>query len=74
VGPEPTAYDGSTIDIPGYALLDASAGYVRGNWTLQVNLHNLLDRKYYINNYDTLFYGNAVGTPFNGSVTLRHDF
>ena len=74
VGPEPTAYDGSTIDIPGYALLDASAGYVRGNWTLQFNLHNLLDRRYYINNYDTLFYGNAVGTPFNGSITLRHDF
>jgi iron complex outermembrane receptor protein len=74
VGSEPTAYDGSTKAIPGYSLLDASLGYTHASWTVQVNLHNLLDRRYYINNYDTLFYGNAVGTPFNGSITLRHDF
>ena len=74
VAAEPTAYDGSTRDIPGYSILDASAGYTRAQWTLQLNLHNLLDRKYYINNYDTLFYGNAVGAPLNGSITLRYDF
>jgi outer membrane receptor for ferric coprogen and ferric-rhodotorulic acid len=74
VGPEATSYDGSTQDIPGYPILDAIAGYTRSNWTLQINLHNLLDRKYYINNYGTLFYGNAVGAPFNGSITLRYDF
>ena len=74
VGYEPTAYDGSTKDIPGYGLLDASAGYTRAGWTLQLNLHNLADRKYFINNYNTLFYGNAVGMPFNGTLTLRHDF
>jgi outer membrane receptor for ferric coprogen and ferric-rhodotorulic acid len=74
VGPEPTAYDGSSKDIPGYAILDASAGYSRAGWTLQFNLHNFLDRRYYINNYNTLFYGNVVGAPLNASVTLRKDF
>jgi len=74
VGAEPTAYDGSTKDIPGYTLIDASAGYSIDGWTLQLNVHNLFNRHYYINNYNTLFYGNAVGAPFNAALMLRHDF
>lgn len=74
VGAEPTAYDGSTKDIPGYGLIDASAGYNFAGWTIQLNAHNLFNRRYYINNYDTLFYGNAIGAPFNAALMLRHDF
>ncbi|MBS0418296.1 MAG: TonB-dependent receptor [Proteobacteria bacterium] len=74
VGPEKTAYDGSTRDIAGYLVLDATAGYSFGSTSVQLNAHNLLDRHYFINNYGTLFYGNAVGEPVNWAITLRHDF
>ena len=74
VGSEKTAYDGSTKDIAGYIVVDATAGYTFGSTSVQLNAHNLLDRHYYINNYGTLFYGNAVGAPVNWALTLRHDF
>ncbi|MGT2552440.1 hypothetical protein ACQCTT_18320, partial [Acinetobacter geminorum] len=74
VGSEKTAYDGSTRDIAGYLVLDATAGYAFGSTSVQLNAHNLLDRHYFINNYGTLFYGNAVGAPVNWAITLRHDF
>jgi len=74
VGDEATSYDGSTRHIAGYTIADAMIGYDRGRWTLQVNAHNLFNRHYLINNYDTLFYGNTVGTPFNVSATVRYDF
>ncbi len=74
VGAEPTAYDGSTREIPGYALVDASAGYGNAGWTIQLNAHNLFSRHYYINNYNTLFYGNMVGEPFNVALSIRRDF
>ena len=72
VGAEPTSYDGSTKDIAGYALIDASAGYSFAGWTIQLNSHNLFNRRYYINNYDTLYHGNAIGAPFNAALMLRH--
>lgn len=74
VGAEPTAFDGSTKDLPGYTLVDASAGYSIARWTIQLNAHNLFNRRYYINNYNTLFYGNAVGAPFNAALMVRRDF
>ena len=74
VGAEPTAYDGSTKDLSGYALVDVSAGYGIQGWTIQLNAHNLFSRRYYINNYNTLFYGNAVGAPFNVGLMVRRDF
>ena len=74
VGAEPTAYDGSTKDLSGYTLVDVSAGYGIQGWTIQLNAHNLFSRRYYINNYNTLFYGNAVGAPFNVALMVRRDF
>ncbi|MFD2500206.1 TonB-dependent receptor domain-containing protein [Rhizorhabdus histidinilytica] len=74
VGSVNTAYDGSTRDIGSYTLVDASAGYSFDGWRLQLNLKNLFDKKYYINNYQTLFYGNVVGEPRSFTISVRRDF
>lgn len=74
VASEQTAYDGSTQAIPAYTVADASLGYSVRNWRLQFNLHNIGNKRYFINNYDTTFYGNAVGAPFNVALTVRRDF
>jgi iron complex outermembrane receptor protein len=60
-----------TRDIPGYVLLDLSAGYSAGKWLVQLNAHNVTDKFYYINNYQSLFYGNMIGAPFNVALTVR---
>jgi iron complex outermembrane receptor protein len=74
VGSERTSYDGSTENIPAYTLVDLSATYAIQKWSVQLNLHNLLNERYYINNYQTLFYGNVPGDPLNASITIRRDF
>jgi len=74
VGSERTSYDGSTENIPAYTIVDLSATYAIQKWSVQLNLHNLLNERYYINNYQTLFYGNVPGDPLNASITIRRDF
>jgi TonB-dependent siderophore receptor len=74
VGSVRTAYDESTRDIPSYGLLDASLAYGSRNWTVQLNVHNLLDKYYFINNYGTLLYGNTIGAPSNFTVMVRRLF
>jgi len=69
-----TAYDGSTRDLPSYTLVDASVGYSFDRWRLQLNAKNIFDKLYYINNYQTLFYGNVVGEPRSVTVSLRAGF
>ncbi len=69
-----TSFDGSTRDLPAYTLVDGSAGYNLGKWRLQLNLKNIFDKRYYINNYQTLFYGNVVGEPRSVTVSLRRTF
>jgi iron complex outermembrane receptor protein len=65
---------GFTKPLPSYALVDATLGYTREKWMMQLNLHNVLDRHYLINNYQTLFYGNVVGDPVNVSLSIRRQF
>jgi outer membrane receptor for ferric coprogen and ferric-rhodotorulic acid len=74
VGSERTAYDESTRDIPGYGLLDSSLAYSSSHWTVQLNAHNLLNKYYFINNYGSLLYGNAIGAPANFNVLVRREF
>jgi len=74
VGSQRTAYDESTKDLPGYVLLDTSVSYSIDKWIVQMNAHNLINKHYYINNYQTLFFGNAVGEPFNVSLSVRKTF
>jgi TonB-dependent siderophore receptor len=74
VSPQRTSYDGSTKDLPGYPLVDANVGYSHASWLVQLNVHNVLDHRYFINNYQTLFYGNVVGQPINAALSIRRTF
>lgn len=69
-----TSYTGATIDIPAYTVVDASLTYDIGRWSLQLNVQNLFDEKYLINNYQTLVYGNMAGDPANVTANLRYRF
>lgn len=86
VGTERTAYDNPaanieafgnptiTKNLSSYFIVDANIGYSWGMWTTQLNAHNILDRHYYINNYQSLIYGNVVGEPANFAITIRRSF
>ncbi len=74
VGSERTSYDQSTENIPSYHLVDAGVAYIIKTWTLQLNIHNIFNEKYYINNYQTLFYGNVPGDPLNATFSVRRSF
>jgi TonB-dependent siderophore receptor len=74
VAAQRTAYDDSTRDIPGYVLVDLTFGYTFDKWSLQLNAHNIFDRHYFINNYQTLYYGNQIGEPTNLAFSVRRDF
>jgi outer membrane receptor for ferric coprogen and ferric-rhodotorulic acid len=63
-----------TKNIPGYTVVDLNLGYSVGKWSMQLNAHNVFDRHYYINNYQTLFYGNVVGAPANVALSVRRQF
>ncbi len=77
VSPEQTAYSDATPptrNLPGYLLIDPTLGYSIGQWRVQVNSHNVLDKRYFVNNYQSLLYGNVPGDPRNFAVTLRYTF
>jgi TonB-dependent siderophore receptor len=74
IGPQKTSFDASTGSLPGYTVADLTLGYTLDSWLLQINAHNILDKHYYINNYQTLFYGNTVGAPANVAFTVRRNF
>ncbi|MEG3182182.1 TonB-dependent siderophore receptor [Sphingomonas sp. LT1P40] len=69
-----TSYTGASIDIPGYTVVDASLGYDIDDWSLQLNIENIFDKTYYINNYQTLLYGNMAGNPANFSLSVTRRF
>jgi iron complex outermembrane receptor protein len=74
VDSERTSYDGSTKSIPDYTLIDISAAYAIEKWAFQLSIHNLFNETYYINNYQTLFYGNVPGDPRNVSFKVTRTF
>jgi iron complex outermembrane receptor protein len=63
-----------TKDLAGYAVVDATIGYTIDKWLVQLNGHNILDRRYYINTYQTLYYGNVAGDPANIALSVRRTF
>lgn len=69
-----TSYDGSTKDLPGYTLFDAGIGYSIDKWRFQLNGKNLTSKRYYINNYQTTFYGNVVGAPRSVTASVKYAF
>ena len=74
VGSVKTDIDRVTRDLSSYMLVDASAGYDFGRFRAQINVKNLFDKHYFVNNYQTLFYGNVVGEPRSVTVSLRANF
>lgn len=74
VGSVKTDFDRATRDLPSYTLADASAGYDFKRFRVQVNVRNIFDKHYFVNNYQTLFYGNVVGEPRSVTVSLRAGF
>ena len=74
VGSVKTDIDRATRDLSSYTLVDASAGYDFGRFRAQINVKNLFDKHYFVNNYQTLFYGNVVGEPRSVTVSLRANF
>lgn len=66
------AYNGTSNS--GRAIFDARAAYkIDQNWTVGVDIENLLDRKY----FDSMGYwtrGTTYGTPRSYMLTLRGDF
>ena len=69
-----TDIDRATRDLPSYVLADASAGYDFDRFRVQVNIKNIFDKHYFVNNYQTLYYGNVVGEPRSVTVSLRATF
>jgi iron complex outermembrane receptor protein len=61
-------------DLPGYTLVDLTASYSLDKWLLQLNARNVLNHRYFINNYQTLAFGNLPGDPTNFSISLRRTF
>jgi len=74
VGSERTSLQGLTDDIPSYTLVDLTSSYAIQKWSLRLNAHNIFNRRYYINNYQTLYYGNQIGESANVSLTLKRTF
>jgi iron complex outermembrane receptor protein len=74
IASERTSYFGSTKDVPSYTLVDASLSYSIDKWLVQLNARNIFDRRYFINNYQTLIFGNQPGTPANFALTVRRTF
>jgi outer membrane receptor for ferric coprogen and ferric-rhodotorulic acid len=38
------------------------------------NARNIFDKHYFINEWQTLYYGNTVGPPANLSLSVRYEF
>jgi len=77
VSSQQTSYHNASVqtkDIPGYSLVDITAYYAVNKWLLQLNARNIFDKHYFINNYQTLRYGNVVGDPANVTLTIRREF
>lgn len=63
-----------TPDLPGYAVVDATVSYAINKWLVQLNAHNILNKVYFINEYQSLAYGNTPGDPTNFALTLHRTF
>ncbi|MBV8143819.1 MAG: TonB-dependent receptor [Gammaproteobacteria bacterium] len=61
-------------DIGGYVVADASASYTFDKWFVQLNGRNLFSKRYFINLYQTTFYGNETGPSAGFSLTIQRQF
>jgi outer membrane receptor for ferric coprogen and ferric-rhodotorulic acid len=63
-----------TKDIAGYVVADASGSYTFDKWLVQLNARNLFNKRYFINLYQTLYYGNQQGASTNFMLTVQRQF
>ncbi len=62
----------NTFQIPRYGLADALASYRHGRFRLQLNVNNLLNKRYFTGSYDALYV--LPGAPRNARVTIGWTF
>jgi iron complex outermembrane receptor protein len=48
--------------------------YSMDKWLLQLNGRNILNRRYFINNYQSLQFGNLPGDPASIAASVRYSF
>lgn len=69
---------GNTFQMPGYARIDAMMAYrfglAGGRASLQFNLDNVLDRKYYTGSHQFVQDWVKLGAPRTAKLTLRLDY
>jgi catecholate siderophore receptor len=68
------ANPGNTVTLPAYTTLDAMAQYRRGALEVQLNVGNLLDRRYIVAGHGSNANLNLPGAPRNVQVTARYRF
>lgn len=62
----------NTFQIPEYGLADALVSYRRGRFRLQLNVNNLLNKRYFTGSYDALYV--LPGPPRTARVTAGWTF
>lgn len=68
------ANPGNTVALPGYASLDAMVGYELAGLELQLNVRNLLDRRYIVSGHGSSPNLNLPGAPRSALLTARYRF
>jgi len=61
-------------DIGVYVVADASSSYTVDKWFIQLNGRNLFSKRYFINLYQTTFYGNETGPSAEFTLTIQRHF
>jgi iron complex outermembrane receptor protein len=62
----------NSFQIPSYGLAGASASYRRGRFRLQLNVNNLLNKRYFAGSYDAIYV--LPGAPRTARVTASWTF
>jgi catecholate siderophore receptor len=60
--------------IPGFALVNAMIGYLRPDWDVQLNVNNVLDKRFYVSGYQNNPTFVVPGNPLLVSLTARYRF
>ncbi|WEF33181.1 TonB-dependent receptor [Pseudoduganella chitinolytica] len=68
------ANPGNTVTLPGFATVDAMAGWKLGRVDLQLNVYNLLDRTYIVSGHGSSPNLNMPGAPRSAALTARYQF
>lgn len=65
-------FEWANYRIPGYVTADAMISYAHDNWSLMLKMNNLLDKYYYLPNYNSQRI--VIGQGRNFMLTARYNF